>query len=358
MIRSRSILILLLSLIIFSSCITDQKKFNGQIITEFPTPIELKGDRVFEDELGLISIKVIDSLTVISTMKKDIIKVYDSNQHLISGFGKKGRGPNEFNMSPVIQDGIKTRNFIRIFTLDQQLLTLSSIDIKTSIDSSKVSINKRYELPRELSGTIDIFYVDSTEIIGTYDDRFSKRLNKKRGGFYYHPRTDNFNTFPLFNLTIKPYEVMPATNINARSSDISPNRSKFASVMMHYPGLEIFDLNSDINDNPKRYMLDSDPPSVVYDLNTFKEDGYLAYYLDVEASDNYIYLLYLGNKLDDRAHQTYIKVLNWKGKPHKQYLIPSKYNLSMISVDEKNQYFYGLSYSNDAIYKFEYNSNE
>src|SRR5699024_8372286 len=123
------------------------------------------------------------------------------------------------NMSPVIQDGIKTRNFIKIFTFDQQLLTIGSIDIKTSKDSNKVSINEKYELPRELSGTIDMFYVDSTEIIGTYDDRFSKRLNKKRGGFYYHQRTDNFKTFPLFNLTMEPYEVIPATNINARASD-------------------------------------------------------------------------------------------------------------------------------------------
>lgn len=164
-------------------------------------------------------------------------------------------------------------------------------------------------------------------------------------------KTDTFETFPLKNLEIEPYEVMAATNINARMPAISPDRTKAAIVMLNSPKLDIFDVGSDTS---KTYLLDSNLPEEPFELESFKKGEVTEYYKYIYATNNYVYLLHSGYPVNDAAHASTIQVLDWKGNPHKQYLIPAEYNLSMFIVDGNGKQFYGLSYPNDAIYMFDY----
>lgn len=168
---------------VFSYCKNNQNDFNGTVTNEFPPAKQLEGNRVFEGEMGIVSVLHHDSLTIISTSEEPFIKIYDSSQQLISRFGKEGRGPGEFSMSPFIRDAVDRKSATEIFVYDHQLLTLHSIDLRASIDSNEVVTNRIYELPKKMNGAFDVFFVDSTTIIGTYDDRFSKRVDEKRGGF-------------------------------------------------------------------------------------------------------------------------------------------------------------------------------
>jgi hypothetical protein len=186
-------------------------------------------------------------------------------------------------------------------------------------------------------------------------DRFYNQLDQLRGGFYYYPGSDKVETFPLYNLEIESEEsnnVIPAMNLNSRVSAISPDRSKFATVMMHYPGLEIFNVGSKTAD---RYLLDPKPPSVTFDLVSYNLNEILAYYTFLDATNNYIYLQYSGVNDRSSVHETRIQVMDWNGNPQAQYVIPAKYSLAMFTVDEKNKRFYGVSHINDAIYQFDYN---
>lgn len=344
-------------LLILSGCSSNEKKFNGKLVNNFSHVVELKGTRVFENEIGIRYIKQIDSLVVISTMNAPFIHIYNKNENFIADIGKKGRGPSEFSVPPLIRDAIKLDQAINIFTYDHHVLTLNRIDLMTSIDSNKVIIDQKYELPKELTGVVEVFYVDDTMLTGIYDDHFSKQLDEKRGGFYYNLKMKELKIFPLFNLEIIPYAIMPATNLNARMTTISPNRTKLASVMLYYPGLEIIHLDSIIT--PSRYLLAKNPPKPTFELKDFKEGEITTYYKFIYSSNNFIYLLYAGiqDKNFGDPYETRIQVMDWNGNPVRVFKIPAKYSLDMFIVDEKNKCFYGLDYTiNDAIYKFDYSS--
>lgn len=346
---------LIILLLLMSGCGRNNKKF--KLIRAFPQPVKLKGEQVFEDEKGILVISQIDSLIIISTMQDTLIHIYDKKENLIARLGIRGRGPGEFNTPPFIRDAIKVDSTIKIFYHNNQLNTYVSINVTASLDSNKVIIGKIYKLPGQLVGTTRAFYIDSSTIAGMYDDQFYQQLDGRRGGFYYYTKSDTFETFSLYNLKIKPLEVLPATNVNARTSAISPDHSKLAFVMSNSPKLEIFQVGST---KPHRFLLDSNPPKDIFDLKTFKERENIEYYRYVDVTNNYIYLLYSGFRHNERdeAHQTRIQVLDWEGNPQAQYLIPAKYNLVTFIVDEKNKMFYGVSYINDAIYKFDFGTKQ
>lgn len=340
-------LLFLINLLLLASCISDNKNTNQN----FQQPVRLEGKRIFMKEFSLVQVANIDSLIVISTDKDTLFHIYDKNEKYLAGLGVKGRGPGEFMQIPAIEDIEKTKLGFKFLVNDEIRKSLISIDLTASLDSDQLVIENRYTLPNELRGALDFMYGNEDTFIGVYDDRFDKQLDKKRGGFYYNAKTDTFHTFPLNNLEIQPYEMISATNINARMPAISPTGSKVAIIMLHFPQLSILDVGSFATNS---YLLDSNPPEVTFDLEAFKKGEVIEYYRYIDVTNNYIYLLYSGNRIKNDAGETRIQVIDWQGNPSNQYLIPAKYKLSMFVVDEKNKQFYGLSYPNDAIYRFDY----
>lgn len=342
----------------FMTCATKKSDFNGQLIDEFPEPIMLEGTRVLPDQMGLAYMERIDSLLILSKLQDPLIKIYNNeNFNHIADFGRTGRGPNEFATPPMVRDYVKEGDGTSIFAYNQSLHKWLKIDLEASMEANEIILNKAYDFPVELRGAGQIFYVSDTMMMGVYDDHFYKQLDGLRGGFYYYPEAGKVQTFPLFNLDIEPEEpnnVMPATNINARMSAISPDRSRFVTVMVNYPGLEIFDVGSN---SSTRYMLDPDPPPVTLDLKTYEQGEFIQYYNYIKATNDYIYLSKTGilDRNWDSAYETRIQVIDWEGNPQAQYVIPSKYSLAMFTVDEKNERFYGISHSNDAAYQFDIN---
>lgn len=340
-------------LLFLSGCVAENNNSKENSVGAFSSVIELEGTRVFEEEYSLFQIAKVDSFIIISTARDTLFHVYDKNQEHFAGLGQKGRGPREFTRVPAIEDVMKENASIKFLVNDEIRKELMSLNLTASLDSNKLIIENRYTLPVELRGAIDFLYLDKNKFVGVYDDRFDKQLDEQRGGFYYNAKTDTFEIFSLQNFKIKPYEMMPATNVNARMPAISPDRSKVAIVTLFSPKMAIFEVGSK---TPARYLLDSNLPEGTFELEAFKKGEVIEYYKYIDATNNYIYLLHSGNKIKDNAGETWIQVLDWKGNPSNQYLIPSEYNLSMFVVDEKNKLFYGLSYPNDAIYKFDYSA--
>lgn len=321
------------------------------VIPNFPEHKTLEGTQILKETMGTIYITKIDSLFVLSTIQDTLIHIYDTDENFISSFGKIGRGPNEFSNVPFINFASSKDNFNSIYSLDRQLLKVNVINLNSSIVENKLIMDNEIELPSELVGTQTVFFVDDEKIIGIYDDKFYRALDQRRGGFYYFPYSETFEIIELHNLQIDPYEVMPATNINSRIAVSSPDGSKFAIVLTYSPLLEIFDTGST---TPKRYYLGSTTPQNIFELESFKDEELIEYYTFIDSSDKYIYLLFSGNHYSETPLENKIQVIDWDGNPIKEYIIPQNYGLNMFKVDEENSTIYGLSYSNDAIYKFNF----
>ncbi len=347
------------ALLFILSCSQDDDE-TWQYIGKFPAPIELEGVRVFESEFGIIHITQADSLIIIATQRDTLFHVYDKKENYLGGFGQIGEGPYELPFYTLIQDVITHNSAIVAFIYNQNRQTLFGVDIPASTQVTEPVVKQEYKLPQELKGAYRFHYLDKESIVGIYDDRFSRLLDHKSGGFYYYVEPDTFETFPLINLEVESNGASPGwimhagMNLNIRMMAVSPDRTQIALLINRSPKLEIFRVGSH---SPDRYLLHPDPPEDIFNIDLVIENAITIYFEDLYATDDYLYMLYSGRLLsDDESHEKYLQVIDWSGLPHKQFKFPASYDLRSVVVDEENKVIYGMSYSNDAIYKFDYSS--
>lgn len=284
------------------------------------------------------------------TNRDTLFHIYDKEFNHQASIGKKGRGPTEFPMPPVIEDVYKQNGNIKALIYNQFRRELIVIDISSSFKEGELIVKHRVELPKKLWGLSNIRYLGSSEgYIGIYEDRNQKRIDGKRGGFYATPQLEKFDFFPLKNLSVEPYQMSPAMNVNGRTPELTPNREKFVTLLAYFPLIEVIDITKR---EKKQYLLESNPPDSVFELENFKSGETVRYHRDMYATDNHIYIL-TTNELINSGKQK-IKVIDLMGKAEAVYEISEEYELSSIIVDEERKKIYGTSYRNDTAYIFEY----
>ncbi len=332
------------------------------VIGEFPPPIELQGERILKNEFGILNVYSAYSYIITSTIRDTLFHIYDENMKYLGGFGKQGQGPFEFPQIGLIRDAIKHRESIIVCAIDPARHNNYGIDLLSTLESGEVVVAHEYELPWDLHGAYLSFYVDENTVIGTYRDHFYQRLDGNFGLFYNFQETDSIEIYPLYKLDIYSNDGQPVNdpsaimNINSHASAISPDRSKFAVQLMYTPRLEVFTIGYP---HPSRFLLKAKPPKEDFDLESIRQFTAPKYYNEIQATDNFIYLLYSGHsEADDEIYQLekIVQVIDWDGNPHNQFLIPAQYDITLFTVDEENGYFYGLSHTTDTIYRFEYGS--
>jgi len=289
------------------------------VIGEFPPPIELQGKSILKNEFGVIMITSAHSYIITSTIRDTLFHVYDENLNFLGGFGQEGQGPHEFPHIGLIRDAIKHDDSTIVFAIDPARYKNYSIDLISTLESDELVVSHEYELAWDLHGAYLSFYVDKNTVIGTYRDHFHQRLDGKYGLFYYYPGTDSIEIYPLYNLDIYANDGQPVNdpsaimNINSHASALSPDRSKFAVQLMYTPRLEVFTIG---DPQPSRFLLQPEAPSENFELNSFHQGKITKYYNDIQASDDYIYLLYSGHtEADDeiRELEKTIQVIDWEG---------------------------------------------
>jgi len=351
------LIIYLLLTFMFMSCARDDYE-NWHFIGKFPSPIELEGIHVFQSEFGIFHIELYDSLILTSTERDTLFHVYKKDGEYLGGFGNRGNGPLEFPFPTRIQDVISFESKIIALVYNQPRHTLIGIDILATLAENEIIINREYALPNDLKETQLFKFVDIDRIVGVYDARFAHVLDRQSGGFLYYAKSDTFNIFPLYNLKTKSNGEDPAwriyaeINLNARMLAISPDKNRAAFLLYRTPKLEIIPVESN---SVRRYLLHRSPPKHDYDVESIVQMDIIDYHKDLFVTDNYLYMLYSGKMVaDEEPHDTFIQVIDWNGKPQRAFLIPSEYNVRIITVDEEKKHIYGFSFSNDAIYRFDY----
>lgn len=352
-------LTVLICLIVMVSCGKQKKSVSGNFGSGFPAPVKLKGTRIFKNEIGITSFLKVDSFFVVTSGQKRFIHVYNRQHQLIARFGRIGKGPGEFLRAPRFKDFVSTDSTIYLFHLEYNRLKYLKIDLLASIRANKTVVDTVYKLPQKLMSATSMYYINNSMLAGYYSDTYYKLIDGKRGLFYYNLNTKKLKTFPQYMVNIRnekkigPADMMPYVNINARATDISPNRAHLAVVLFSYPRLKIFNVGST---KGTHYLLDSAPVGGL-SLDRFEHRDLTIYYRGLVATNKNIYLLYSGAKMKNQSSSPKrIQVVSWQGQPEAQYIIPAKYKLATLSVDEKNNCFYGVSFLNDAIYKFNYSS--
>jgi len=345
-----------LSLFLAISCTKSDPNFKPIIVTEFGTIVELEGEHLFEDVLGKASFTLIDSLILFSTRDEDMFQVYDLDENHISSFGRQGRGPGEYTRQPYFRDAnsfIKNGNDHILFYDESNNMTGVELDVTASIQENEVVIAKEFKLPEIFSHPyISLFHINSETYLGMYGDQVFQQIDGREGGWYYSPADTSVTTFSMYNLHMEPFDAIPERNLNIRYLGVSPDRSKFATAFLFAPVIEIFDmyatepLQIQVTDKPF-------PPTAPFTPDVFNENRLTEYFWFIYTSNEYIYLLYTGKKMSEPNKEQFVKIIDWEGNPVQQYSIPIEYNIDLFQVDVENNQLYGLSWDNDAIYRFD-----
>jgi len=344
-----------LTLFLFISCTKSNYNLNPTIVTEFGTPTELEGVELFEDVLGKASFTLIDSLILFSTRDEDIFQVYDLKENYISSFGRQGNGPGEYTRPPYFRDAnsfIKNGNDHILFYDESNNMTGVELDVTSSIQENEVVIAKEFKLPEIFSHPfISLSHINSETYLGMYGDQVYQQFDGREGGWYYSPEDTSVTTFSMYNLNMEPFDAFPARNLNIRYLGVSPDRNKFATALLFAPVIEIFDMYStkplqiQVTDKPF-------PPTAPFTPEDFNENRLTEYFWFIYTSNENIYLLYTGKKMSEPNKEQFVKIIDWEGNPVQQYSIPTEYNIDWFQVDVENSQLYGLSWNNDAVYRF------
>ncbi|MEO9887517.1 MAG: hypothetical protein ABJR05_09070 [Balneola sp.] len=313
-------------------------------------PKELKGTRIFKEEIALFDVNKIDSLFIFTVEQDTIFKVFDKDEEHLGSFSRVGRGPGELELVTYVPDLRWGNGSVELLIFNQQTLVATTIDLMQSIKEEKIVPSKETEFPKELRGAMptDMYMLSDNNFIGTYDDRFYKQLDNKRGGFIYNSETENFELFELKNYTVVPNQLLPSININARSSKISPDRTKIALAHLYAPVLEVVDIAT----KKVKTIYHTDERKTQYRSEDLIDDNLIEYYDFIDVTNDKIYVLYRGEKYSEKSRDCIIKVFDWEGRLLNEYSISKKYDLSKFFTDEKNKILYGQSYTKDALYKF------
>jgi hypothetical protein len=335
-------------IVVLSSCSDSGDKY---VSKQLPDPVELSGDRIFEDTAGLIYLEKANNKWILSKMGDTLLHVYDDSLNKITEFGREGSGPNEFQPPIVFEDVIiHDSTNAELLVLNSGALQIKRVDISESIQQNSAVVSKIDKLPKKFTGTLQIFENTKGEYVGLYDDTSYERVDGKRGYYVYDPETSKIDTYPMTNLQVEPYSLNGVMNINSRWGDISPQTGKLAVTLFYYPLLEVFDLDTG---NSNKFYMSPPPNDKTFSLDRYQSEDITDYYSYIDATDSRLYLLYSGYpKNEKEQHRQLIQVISWQGEPIEQFLIPKKYKLAMFVVDEDNNRILGISHQNDRAYQF------
>jgi len=341
----------LLILILFVSC---SPKTPYKVVKHFPTPVKIDGKRVFKNEYRIASLRIVDSLAVLSLNRDTLLSVYNKNNaNFIGRFGRKGKGPGEFQRFFLLKNIIEKNGKYLALVNDQIKKEPRIIDLSSSLKQMKLKIYKNIELPDSLRRTFitDIFFASDNKYVGMYDDRIFKKLTGNRGGFILDKSTDEFKTFSLLNLKTEPNNPSAELNLNTRIVKTSPNGKKIVFALMHTPLVEVFDIRSL---SERKFLINSNSLQTTFNLADFNNDKVPQYLIDIVSTGNSIYVLTSEENSEICKSCQEILEMGWDGKPKAVYKFSDAYKLDWFTIDTSSKAFWGVSWSDDKAYKFNF----
>lgn len=279
-----------------------QKKQITQLIS--PGFISVKGNYFFITNLA---------------SSDSLIYCYETPNLIFSGgFGKKGKGPDEFVGFPMFCKSTNNYLYIRGYTpMSIKKITVDDLDSMTVINEFKLQKYENINQPSIFNDSIFIY------------NAFPNSLSIKK----YDLKNNKLYGVIDFKIDRNEKDLFYASNRGILSS----NGSVIVYAYMFKKQIDIYDMNSlklklSIKDNNKKIK-----PQVPM---SFNDDKNIYHYQDIVTGENYFYALYQGttNKKCTLSSSV-IEVYNYEGNP----IAKLKFDIAPnpFVVDEKNNCIYG-----------------
>ena len=332
-----------IALLFLATCCKQPQNEKEFFVDQFPESKPLTGVILKEFEIPIPKQLIVkDSLLVLlNSMGEHFFSVYDkSNLDLIAEFGKKGDGPLEFHAVDHIR-GFKGRDEEQShLILDWNNQRLNFLNLDESIRrNTPVLTNEK--LPIELKDTYRMVYYSDTLAIAVQGGHESAgRFKIVKGDSV--KIVDYLPELPFMVHEDNYYPIY--ANVSAA---IHTYQNKFVATARMLGQYDFFDfdgnhLHSTVIDRDETLEKAAAAPAKPDDPITF-------YQTQLINIDSYIYSLYtkvyLTEAKEQKLSNSKIHVLDWEGKPVKEYLLDRP--IVAYDLDLENNAVYGLSNSND-----------
>jgi|GEM_PF-1255105 len=325
-----------LSFLLLFSC---KKKTNRELIFESVEILEGKNLPI-NFMLGRpYQLKLLDSLLIIADrVESKALTIYDyKNNKLIKEAINIGQGPNEIILPIQVTVNIIEK---KIGILERQKGTYTLFRISDILNTPQIS-NSIY------LGNIDLVSETSKGYISQgFYDKGSLGVHDKNGKLM-----NVINIYPHYINEIKDI----STRYRFGQGPIAFNKkSNLLAFAGYFSGeIKFYHLNdSNKLDIEKLYNLSiaSTIEKRINEGSTNIEKTDIEYFTDIYSTDDYFYILYSGEKMEDREtiKKSHIIIFNSFGEFVKCY--KSNNRIQKICVDENNEYLYALALSDNFDY--------
>lgn len=278
----------------------------------------------------------IDSFLIFSTQSADYsFMVYNEKaDSVVFEFPNKGRGPDEQILSKITQ--VRRNNgSVEIDLLGLNEHNMMTIDLYRSIDEQHVVIIKRTELPQNtiyahsfgesLAGIVLFDEYDYT--LQLFDEKME--------------RTD----------LILPFGLSVDPGFITSTCIMKEDGTKCLWAMQWMNKFNILDLdnlsNSASFSTSRKTVSDKQLYASVSEMSP---SSVTAYYTAAHATNNSIFLLYMGSPFEDVKRQMEIQNIDWDGHFKYRYKIEDTIDSFVVSEDESA--VYGYSWDGTRVYKY------
>ncbi len=286
----------------------------------------------------------VDSLLIVNDINPSYtMKIVDLKTNKVTGFGKKGRGPNEYQ-SPFTKLSID-RNLNLLYASDFPNYRIYNIDSLRNSNTNPVS---KIKIKSDSLRFFMSVFCNGFIVGNTFKDRFN-----------------------LYNISTKEigkqkFSYGKAGAMGTQGNFFThPTKPKLVNIEFVSEVLSILTLdNNELRLKELAWLKDEKIRQVTKNGKSFAEQtsDTRNSFVSAATSEDYIYVLYsgkeLGNSIESVARSNFsnmIYVFDWEGMPIKKYKLNQK--VKSIAIDEKSNTLYAATQEDDEanLIKFDLN---
>lgn len=305
--------------------------------SDFPVQSTLEPTYLELEVLEINSISLVDTnLLVIDKHLEEPFQLFSLPElSKIASFGSRGEGPNEV-LSPAYW-GQYDKESLQLTVYDRRNFVISTIDLSLAVKGA-YSLDKIIELPIDVGRDANGLMLNKEgRLIGTGYFSEGKYLfyDVENDSVGWSPFTPKLSRIPLKDEKTIGY-------LYASQVAIHPNNMHIISAFSYFKKIEIVDQYGKV-----LKIIQFENEQNIEDMKINPRGGMpleiMTYFGNVFASENYIYTIYIGDKLWEKNNRSKkLFVLDWNGKLVANLDLATE-NIGSFIVDERTWQMIGIN---------------
>ncbi|MCM1199098.1 MAG: BF3164 family lipoprotein [Clostridium sp.] len=253
--------------------------------------------------------------------------------NFLGAFIRNGRGPGEM----LYPAGQRSFDGMHLNVNDNALALAWSVNVKETVESQDVSIEKNHTLP---SGTIVWLPISNSR-------EFTLRIENDKETFQIDDR--NGKATHIFDLYVGHNDRRHITHLSRRLL-YNPDTEQIAEAMVFFPQINFFNIDGScahstaVNKEYRKWK----------SVMNCRPDKAKEYYVHATSTQDYIFATYKGRlwfNQDSHVQDTHIHIFDWSGKF--VYDISTNEDIDFIAFDSIGKYLYARDKTEDRIVRYD-----